>query len=128
MTRYLGTPILLAALLLAGCAPERQHPGPAVEAPHIDGDVFITADVSGDLLDRRIVLYLTALHEIGHALGLPHNNDFGSIMYAFRFPGDGERYFGAYRNRLRSADDIGRRTASGLSEADVETLKKLYSN
>jgi len=91
-------------------------------------DVFITADVGGDLLDRSIVLYLTALHEIGHALGLPHNNDFGSIMYAFRLPGDGERYFGAYRNRLRSPDDIGTPAATGLSEADVQTLRALYSN
>ncbi len=90
-------------------------------------DVFITADVMGDPLDRRIVLYLTALHEIGHALGLPHNNDFGSIMYAFRLPGDGERYFGAYRNRIRSPEDIGRSAANGLSEADVETLRRLYS-
>ena len=93
----------------------------------VRADVFITADVSGDPLDRRIVLYLTALHEIGHALGLPHNNDFGSIMYAFRLPGDGERYFGAYRNRLRSPDDIGKPAATGLSEADVRTLRTLYA-
>jgi hypothetical protein len=90
-------------------------------------DVFITADIAGDVLDRRIVLYLTALHEVGHALGLPHNTDFGSIMYAFRLPGDGERYFGAYRNRLRSPDDIGTPSVTGLSEADVQTLRKLYS-
>jgi hypothetical protein len=90
-------------------------------------DVFITADVAGDPLDRRIVLYLTALHEIGHALGLAHNNDFGSIMYAFRQPGDGERYFGAYRNRLRSSEDIGKTTATGLSEADLKALRTLYS-
>ncbi|HEY7448779.1 MAG TPA: matrixin family metalloprotease [Vicinamibacterales bacterium] len=89
-------------------------------------DVFITADVAGDLLDRSIVLYLTALHEIGHALGLPHNNDFSSIMYAFRLPGDGERYFGAYRSRVRFPDDIGKATATGLSDADVKTLKTLY--
>jgi hypothetical protein len=89
-------------------------------------DVFITADVAGDLLDRSIVLYLTALHEIGHALGLPHNNDFSSIMYAFRLPGDGERYFGGYRSRVRFPEDIGKASASGLSDADVKTLRALY--
>jgi alpha-beta hydrolase superfamily lysophospholipase len=45
MTRHLaGTLVVLAALLLAGCAPERQYPGLAVEAPHIDGDALVTAD------------------------------------------------------------------------------------
>jgi alpha-beta hydrolase superfamily lysophospholipase len=36
--------VLLLAALLGACAPERQIPGPAVEAPHIDGNVFVTAD------------------------------------------------------------------------------------
>jgi alpha-beta hydrolase superfamily lysophospholipase len=45
MTRALASAlVLLLAALLAGCAPERQLPGPAVEAPHIDGSVFVTAD------------------------------------------------------------------------------------
>jgi len=45
MTRPLASAlVLLLAALLAGCAPERQIPGPAVETPHIDHDVFITAD------------------------------------------------------------------------------------
>lgn len=45
MTRPLASAlVILLAAALAGCAPERQYPGPAVEAPHIDHDVFVTAD------------------------------------------------------------------------------------
>jgi hypothetical protein len=48
-------------------------------------------------------------------------------MYSFRRPDDGERYFGAYRRRLRSPDDIGSATATGLAPADVEALRALYA-
>ena len=75
---------------------------------------------------RRIVAYLTTLHEIGHALGLPHRDQFSSIMYAFRLPGDSERYFGGYRGLLRSADDVGAATATGLSPQDVTELRARY--
>jgi hypothetical protein len=47
-------------------------------------------------------------------------------MYLFRLEGDGERFFGAYRKRLRSADDIGSPLATGLSTADVRALGRLY--
>jgi predicted Zn-dependent protease len=86
----------------------------------------MAADVAGDALQRRLVIYLTALHELGHALGLPHTTTFDDIMYSFRQPGDGERYFGAYRRRLRSAEDIGTDRATGLSTADVAALHALY--
>lgn len=89
-------------------------------------DVHIAADVGGDLLQQRLVIYLTALHELGHALGLPHTNAFDDIMYSFRRPDDGERYFGAYRRRLRSSDDIGTDRATGLSPADISALRSLY--
>jgi hypothetical protein len=103
-------------------------------SPHIDrttgligsAEVLIAGDVAGDGVQQRIVIYLTALHELGHALGLPHTNAFDDIMYSFRRPDDGERYFGAYRRRLRGSEDIGTERATGLSAADIAALGELY--
>ena len=103
-------------------------------APRVDrttgligsAEVLIAGDVAGDPLQQRIVIYLTALHELGHALGLPHTNVFDDIMYSFRRPDDGERYFGSYRRKLSSNDDIGTERATGLSPADVAALQNLY--
>ena len=103
-------------------------------APRVDrstgyigsAEVVLAEIGGGDALERRIILYLTALHEVGHALGLPHTDAFDDIMYSFRRPDDGERYFGAYRRKLRSSDDIGTDRATGLSPADVAALRSLY--
>lgn len=92
----------------------------------VEADIGMTVDALGDVLERRIIMYLTALHEIGHALGLPHRDDFSSIMYLFRYPTDSERYFGRYRLQLRSPDDIGSPFATGLSAGDIEVLRELY--
>ena len=92
----------------------------------IRAEVRIAADVPFEPFTRQIVAYLTALHELGHALGLGHTTNFTDIMYLFRYPDDGVRYFGNYRALLRSADDIGSATASGLSSYDVEALGALY--
>ena len=105
---------------------------PRVDRPSgaiVEADVHINADLAGlgDRTDQRIILYLTALHELGHALGLPHTDDFSTIMYSFRRPDDGERYFGAYRRRLRSTDEVGAATATGLAPADIEALRVLYA-
>ena len=103
-------------------------------SPHVDrttgligsAEVLIAGDVAGDAVQQRIVIYLTALHELGHALGLPHTNAFDDIMYSFRRPDDGERYFGAYRRRLRASEDIGTERATGLSSADITAIGVLY--
>lgn len=94
----------------------------------VGADVHISRDLAstGDQLEQQIILYLTALHEIGHALGLRHTDDFSTIMYSFRRPDDGARYFGAYRQRLRSASDIGSAGASGLAPADIDAIRALY--
>ena len=91
-----------------------------------EAEVIVAADADGDDLDHRIVIYLTSLHELGHALGLSHTSDFNDIMYLFQQPGDGERFFGGFRRRLRTADDIGTAQASGLSGEDVRALQRLY--
>jgi hypothetical protein len=88
--------------------------------------VAIAADVSGDMLNKRIVTYLTALHELGHALGLAHTNDVRDIMFSFRAPDDGQRYFKAYRDRLRTPEDVGTAVAPGLSAEDISALQALY--
>jgi hypothetical protein len=89
-------------------------------------DVLIAGDIAGDAMQQRIVIYLTALHELGHALGLPHTDAFDDIMYSFRRPDDGPRYFGAYRRRLRASEDIGTARATGLSAADIAALRSIY--
>jgi len=106
--------------------------------PHVDratglidaAEVAIAADapIQVDPLTRDIIVYLTALHELGHALGLEHTANFDDIMYLFRQPGDGPRYFGNYRKLLRSDDDIGSPRATGLSANDVATLRRLYES
>ncbi len=77
-----------------------------------------------DLLLRDTVVYLTCLHESGHALGLEHTAEFADIMYNFQFGGDIAEYFGRYRRQLSSRNDIPKH--SGMSDADRKRLAEIF--
>lgn len=92
----------------------------------VRADVVLVMDPPGDGLHKQLVVYLSALHELGHALGLSHVDDFGDVMYQFRRPADPDRFFLGYRKKLRSTRDIGSEAASGLTPQDVQALRRLY--
>lgn len=77
-----------------------------------------------DALFRDTVVYLTCLHELGHALGLSHTAEFEDVMYFFGFGGDIGEFFGRYRRTLRERGDI--RASSGLSAGDLAQLGAIY--
>jgi hypothetical protein len=77
-----------------------------------------------DRLFRHAVVYLTCLHESGHAIGLPHTSDFDDIMYSFRYGGDIVEYFARYRRALASREQI--REHSAISKSDRQKLLELY--
>jgi hypothetical protein len=105
----------------------------------IDGrpaaDVYVLPDTDGlgprialaaraDPLFRDTIVYLTCVHELGHAFGLDHTRAFADIMYSFQYGGDFVAYFGRFREKLGRREDI--RGASPFSAADVQAMRALY--
>jgi hypothetical protein len=86
----------------------------------------IAAATRTDSLLRDAIVYLTCLHESGHALGLAHTGAFADIMYTFQLGGDIGEYFGRYRRKLASRGDISKN--DGLSNDDrgrlMEALRR----
>ena len=77
-----------------------------------------------DALFRDTIVYLTCVHELGHAIGLSHTAEFADIMYAFGFGGDIEEYFMRYRRRLAQRSDI--EMQSSLSPGDRARVRAIY--
>ncbi len=86
----------------------------------------IAAAALEDPLLRDTIVYLTCVHELGHAFGLEHTADYADIMYSFQYGGDIPAYFGRYRERLTSRADIA--AVSALSAGDAARVAALYSD
>jgi hypothetical protein len=71
---------------------------------------------NSDSLMRDTIVYLTCLHETGHAIGLPHTDQFPDIMYSFQYGGDIPKYFGRFREKLSTRADIAKTTAISAND------------
>jgi hypothetical protein len=84
----------------------------------------IAALAGQDPLLRETIVYLTCVHELGHAFGLEHTADFRDIMYSFQYGGDIVEYFDRYRRKLKTRDDIAH--VSAMSDGDIVRARTLY--
>ena len=83
----------------------------------------IAAEGGKDDLFRDAIVYLTCLHEAGHAFGLQHTRNFADIMFTFQFGGDFVEYFQRYRRALHGRGDIAKN--AGISPSDRTTFQAL---
>jgi hypothetical protein len=102
---------------------------PFVEDGIRGAEVYVLPDLSAmgrdissatrvDGLLRDAIVYLTCLHETGHALGLSHTTAFPDIMYTFTAGGDIPEYFGRFRRRLSTLADIAKTSAISPQDRD----------
>ncbi len=91
-------------------------------------EIFLRPSVTrtSDPLLRDVIVYLTSLHESGHALKLGHTRQFDDIMYNFQHGGDLEEYFNRYRRKIRDRKEI--HMLGGYSPADVRRLRYSIAN
>ncbi len=84
----------------------------------------IYAAAKRDRLLRDVIVYVTCLHESGHALGLSHTGRFEDVMYSFGYGGDMVEYFERYRRQLTARPDM--RGHSPISLHDQQRLLELF--
>jgi hypothetical protein len=85
----------------------------------------IAALAAADPLFRDAIVYLTCVHELGHAFGLAHTDEFADIMYFFGYGGDIREYFERFRRALSDRADIA--TGPVLSANDLARVRALYT-
>lgn len=74
-----------------------------------------------DPLYGEVILFLTCVHEAGHALGPEHTRNYADIMYSFQYGGDFVAYFQRYRARLKTRADMPKQ--SPLSADDIKQIQ-----